>query len=135
MSNERLKILEMISEGKITPNEAEKLLQALEASVTTKASTTKDTPRFIVVKVDPKSDGGDKVNIRVPLQVLRAGMKLASFLPGAAKEKIDEKLKEKGVNFDINQVTPENLEELIKSFSDLTVDVDGQNEKVKIFCE
>jgi hypothetical protein len=37
--------------------------------------------------------------------------------------------------FDINNVTPQNLEELIEQLRELTVDVDNENTKVRVFCE
>ena len=44
-------------------------------------------------------------------------------------------LREQGVQFDLNQIKPENLEEIIDQIGDLTVDVDDKNAKVKVFCE
>jgi hypothetical protein len=40
-----------------------------------------------------------------------------------------------GVDFDINALKPENLEELVEQLNDLTVDVDQERTKVRIFCE
>jgi hypothetical protein len=37
--------------------------------------------------------------------------------------------------FDINQLKPENLEDLIDHLNDLQVDVDQEKTKVRIFCE
>ena len=42
---------------------------------------------------------------------------------------------EQGVPFDINALKPENLEELVEHLNDLTVDVDQERTKVRIFCE
>ena len=46
-------------------------------------------------------------------------------------------MREKGMNFDINQLKPENLDELIDNLQDLSIDVDKKNRmvKVKVFCE
>jgi hypothetical protein len=77
------------------------------------------------------------VNIRVPVQLLRAGVKLASLIPAQARDEVNDAMRERGVHFDLSQIKPENLEELIDQLNDLTIDVDesrGQT-KVKVFCE
>ena len=38
-------------------------------------------------------------------------------------------------NVDINQIKPENLEDLVEQLGDLTVDVDHETAKVRVFCE
>jgi hypothetical protein len=78
-----------------------------------------------------------KVDLRVPLQLLRAGVRLAGLIPTEARTHVNEALREKGIAFDISQLKPENLEELIAQLNDLSVDIDhakGQA-RVKIFCE
>lgn len=140
MSEERRKILEMLSEGKITVEEAERLLSAIsepsEESYQEEKSEGKARLKYLRVIVEPGSDqeNGEKVNIRVPMKLLRAGIKLASLVPKDALGKVDTHLKEKGINVDISQITEDNLEEIIESLNDLTVDVEGK-EKVRIFCE
>jgi len=79
MNEERKKILEMLSEGKITVGEAEKLMEALtkdqkESTEIKDASKTK-VFKYLRVLVEPKDTGGDRVNIRIPLNLIRAGMK------------------------------------------------------------
>jgi len=44
-------------------------------------------------------------------------------------------LRKEGIAFDINNITPQNLEELIEQLRELTVDVDNENTKVRVFCE
>jgi hypothetical protein len=39
------------------------------------------------------------------------------------------------VVLDLNQIKPENLEELVNQLNDLTVDVDQGSNKVRVFCE
>ena len=74
------------------------------------------------------------MNIRVPMKLLRAGIKLASLIPANAQGKVDDALKEKGLNIDISQITENNIGDIIESLDELTVEVDGK-EKVRIFCE
>ena len=143
MSEERRKILEMLSDGKITVDEAEKLLVAIssadsgvERDSTRSQSTDKSLPKYLRVLVEPgaESGNGERVNIRVPLKLVRAGLKLASFVPKHAQTKVNEALSEKGIDMDFSKITSKDLDELISHLDDLSVDIDGE-EKVRIFCE
>ena len=143
MNKEKRKILEMLQKGKINVDEAERLLSAVSGNSTT-ASDQESTSTLspgrklkylrVVVEPTPDSKNGERVNIRVPINLIRAGLKLASFIPKHAQEKVDEALKEKGIGMDINKLKPEDLEELIVNLNDLQVEVEGE-EKVRIFCE
>ena len=142
MNEERRKILDMLAEGKINTDEAEKLLAAIsseesgEKKSQPKLSSEKQSLKYLRVVVEPAPDNkdGEKVNIRVPMKLMRAGIKLASLVPVDVQGKVQDALKEKGVKLDLSQITEDNLEELIEALSDLTVDVEGK-EKVRIFCE
>ena len=81
--------------------------------------------------------GPTTVNVRVPMQLLRAGVRLASLIPAQAHEQLDQALSRHGVPLTLSQIKPENLEELIDHLEDLTVDVDAKedNTKVRVFCE
>ena len=143
MSENRRRILEMLSGGKITPDEAERLIAALEkepqaASAGAQAEPAKPKSKYLRVLVealDDHSGAPTKVNIRVPMQLLRAGVKLSALIPPQARERANEALREHGVPFDLNQIKPENLEELIEQLNDLTVDVDEDRTRVRVFCE
>ena len=145
MSENRRQVLDMLATGKITPDEAERLIAALEKeapSMGAAAAPTAGAPRYLRLRVEAERDGdGDTlaktVNIRVPLQLLRAGVRLASLVPPQARHSIDEALKEKGVAFDLSQLKPENLEEVIAQLKDVSIDMGEARRKVKvkIFCE
>lgn len=132
MSDEKTRILTMLSEGKVSVEEAEKLLKAVETSVVeqdnTQRSSEKKLPKFIRVQVD--SSDGDKVNVKVPIQILRSGVRLASLLPAEAQGSINNTMN----GIDLSKIGPENIDQFIESLADFTVDVDGPD-KVKIFCE
>jgi hypothetical protein len=97
----------------------------------------KTKPKYVRVVVDDngKGTGATKVNIRVPMQLLRSGVKLAALIPKAAQEHVNDALHEHGVQLDLSQIKPENLEELVDQLDELTVDVDDKDVKVRIFCE
>jgi hypothetical protein len=69
------------------------------------------------------------------MQLLRAGVRLTALIPPRAREEVNAAMAGEGIPFDINQLKPENLEELIEHLSDFTVDVDNANAKVKVYCE
>lgn len=142
MTEERRQILEMLAAGKINAGEADRLLGALQggSSTATAVATAPSRPKFIRVMVDAKEGKNDKpihVNVRVPIALLRAGVRLASLVPSIAQEKVNEELRKNGIDFDIRQIKPENINEVIDQLQDLTVDVDHEDDdvKVRIFCE
>ena len=156
MNEHRRQILEMLAAGKITADEAERLLSALEAEAAPAAdfngriagngsadTNVKTRAKYIRVLVEADEymtgmKGQTTVNVRVPLQFLRAGVRLASLIPKQAHDQLDEALNRHGIPLTLSQIKPENLEELIDHLEDLTVDVDGKegnNTKVRVFCE
>jgi hypothetical protein len=131
-------ILADLEKGKITVKEAERLLAALYEDVDPEPKTgfRGNKPKYLRVLVEPKSDSenGERVNIRVPINLIRAGLKWASFIPNHSQKKVGDALKEKGLDVDLNTLTPEDLDELIVNLNDLQVEVDG-DEVVRVFCE
>ena len=138
MNDNRRQILDMLASGKITAQEAERLIAALERNgVGATAMSESDKVKYLRVLVDTTDplDGPTKVNVRVPMQLLRAGVRLTGVIPASAREEVNNALRKEGIAFDINNVTPQNLEELIEHLRELTVDVDNENTKVRVFCE
>jgi hypothetical protein len=145
MNADRRSILDMLAEGKINAEEAERLLLAMDRGGSASTANAEarpghnGQPKYLRVAVDtdePGDDGGPtKVNIRVPMALLRAGVRLTSLIPPAARDQVNAELAKNGMPFDINQLKPENLEDLVEALSDLSVDVDQEKTKVRIFCE
>jgi len=149
MNEHRRQILQMLAEGKVTADEAERLISAVEEPAGARPadsgapSSAKVPPKYLRVQVDSEDNGGKdgptKVNVRVPMQLLRAGVKLAYLIPAAALQKANVAMQEKGIPVDLSQIKPENLEDLVAHLSDLTVDVDQKDAstkvKVRVFCE
>jgi hypothetical protein len=139
MSEDQRKILDMLSEGKISVDEAEKLLEALkqgDPGQTEGPSRGSIGWKYLRVLVEPgpNSQSKDRVNIRVPMKLIRAGMKWAAFIPKHAQSSVNKALHDKGIDVDFGKMTPKDIEELVSNLDELTVDVEG-SEKVKIFCE
>lgn len=147
MNEHRRQILQMLSEGKISADEAERLISAMEgpsgATSFESVASGKPRPKYLRVVVDSEEDGRHegptKVNVRVPLQLLRAGVKLAGLLPAQALHRANSAMQEQGIPLDLSQIKPENLEDLVEQLNDLQVDVDQKDAntkvKVRVFCE
>ena len=141
MDTDRRSILQMLADGKITPDEAERLLTAMDRSGapawTPSQSAPGGSPKYlrVVVDADDAASGPTKVNVRVPMALLRAGVRLTSVIPPQAREHINAEMGKNGVPFDIGQLRPENLEEMLDQLNDLQVDVDQERTKVRVFCE
>jgi hypothetical protein len=136
MNDDRRQILDLLAEGKITAEEAERLIAAVEKSDAPQSRAGGAVKYLrVLVDADDPNDGPTKVNVRVPMQLLRAGVKLTGVIPDRAREQVNEAMRKEGIPFDINKLTPDNLEEMIEQLRDLTVDVDNASAKVRVFCE
>jgi hypothetical protein len=84
-SEERMQILKMIEEGKISAGEGAELLRALEK----KEPPTPPEPlrgasaaRWFRVRITDLSTGRNKVNVNIPMGLVQVGMKMgARFAP------------------------------------------------------
>ncbi len=140
MNEERLRILNMLAEGKITAREAASLLDALgggKAAPEGSPPGPPASPRYLRVVVEgDEGEHGGRVNVRVPFNLIRAGVRLAALLPPSVNDQINKALKENGLDLDVSKIRPENLEEIVEHLGELTVDVEGnRGEKVRVFCE
>lgn len=139
MKEERSQILNMLSEGKITPEEAEKLLSAAEkqerSQTIPKTIDEAIEGKFFYVQVEPKEGkSSDRVSVKVPMALLKAGLNIAGLIPKDTQAKINESMREKGMSFDITQINPENIQELMDSLELLTVDVDSEDATIQVYC-
>jgi hypothetical protein len=140
MNEQRRQILEMLAEGKITADEAERLIEALarEQPAGT-AAQGKARPKYLRVVVNAEDggagDGPSRINVRVPLQLLRAGVRLTSLIPPQALIQVNAQLAKSGVPIDLTQLKPQHIEDLVEHLDDIIVDIDDPTSKVKVFCE
>ena len=80
---ERMKILEMVREAKISPEEGARLLQALQAG--DKKGTNGRDPRWLHIRITDLSTGQAKVNVNIPMSLVSVGIKMgARFAPSSA---------------------------------------------------
>ncbi len=143
MIENRKRVLDMLAEGKITSDEAERLLYAIDRPPTP-GESGEEQPRpaakYLRVVVEPGIDkgengGGERVNIRIPMALIRAGVKLAALVPADAATGINEALRSKGFDLDVRSLKTDELDKLVDALRDLEVDVDGPDERVRIYVE
>lgn len=125
MSEERLRILEMVAEGKISAAEAEKLMETMEVSDNKYQDKPKKTSakKSKSLKILVQEGGKEKVNLSIPLSLAQA---FSGFIPENTKSKLEDK------NININ--------ELLENFETGTedgklIDIDEGNEHVEIRIE
>jgi hypothetical protein len=140
MSEQRKEILQMLAEGKVTAEEAEQLIAALDRNQPSTAASDgrpKGRPKYLRVLVDSNedADGPVRVNVRIPMQLLRAGVRLTSLIPPSALGHANDELRRNGIPFDLSQLKPEQIEELIEHLDEMTIEVDQAEQKVRVFCE
>jgi hypothetical protein len=135
MNDERRQILDMLAEGKISAEDADKLLDKLGAddagvTRTPSSSPTEKSSKLKYLRVVVDSADGDKVNVRVPLALIKTGIKLSAVLP----DHVAEKLNDQGV--DLGRLGELDNDELYESLRELQVDVNsGDGDVVRVFCE
>jgi hypothetical protein len=143
MSEQRRQILEMLAEDKITADEAERLIAALEPeqpdSPPSGASRPKPRPKYLRVVMNSDDDGSGggpfRLNVRVPLQLLRAGVRLTSLIPDQALTRINAELDKSGVPIDLGELKAKDLEALVDQLDEVTFDMDDPGSQMRVFCE
>ena len=160
MSDDTRRVLELLAQGKITVDEATELLRAMgdaeHPGGQDEPGSRSSQLRYIKIAVKKNARSGDdsrrayawpgmacgdrrggdhEVNIRVPMALVRSGMRLGAFVPGGA-DFIAQALRERGVNIDhFSKMTPDQLEAILKEMGEITVDVDQGRAQVRISAE
>jgi hypothetical protein len=145
MSEDRRRILDLLAAGKITPDEAERLLTALEARAREAApqagpGITGDPsplvealPKYLYVKV--LAVNGDNVDVKIPVALVRSGLKFTSLIPPQAMDKINASMAEKGISVDFSNLKREDIDELVTALRETEITVDAKNgDKVRVYC-
>lgn len=136
MNEEVMRILEMVKNGKITPEEGEKLLSAI--GVDKANAPAKKRATMLRVRIDahdPSKEDQARVNVNIPLSLAKKMTGLVKLVPKDAKDELEDK----GIDLDAI-----NLKELIEMFEDgeLTeelVNIDAGDEtkgaKVRVYVD
>lgn len=121
---ERLRILKMIEEGKISAEDGARLLEALSVGEQRRAegpASQSGSPRWFRVRVTDLNTGKNKVNVNIPMGLVNVGMKMgARFAPDM-----------EGIDFD-------QISEMVRSGATgklIEVEDAEDGERVEIFVE
>lgn len=171
MSEESRRVLDLLAQGKITVDEADRLLAAIGpastgsaatgAAAAGKGTTTSEAPspkylRITVTKTRswPGDDGeharrawmwpgylggrNREVTIRVPVALVRNGMRLGAMIPGLTGALAQARLRERGVDVDLSKIDADTIDRLVSEFGEMNIDVDsgrGGKAQIRITCE
>ena len=145
------RILDMLSQGKITVDEADRLIKALntnqpaEAAAAEPATGARPARWFRINIHKPAKDEAHRpkdVNIRVPIAVVKGGMRLGAIIGTFAGEKAARRMKARGldidlaaINSDLSQMNGPEFDEFLRSLNDTNIEIDDGRAQVRITCE
>jgi hypothetical protein len=143
MNEQKKQILQMLADGKITVDDAERLLTALDNGEPGNPESVSGEPKddkklkFLHIKMESQSDHfgeKDNIDIKIPILLLKAGIKLGTLMPERVRTKLNSRLNEKGLNIDLNRISPEHIDTIITVLKESTIDIDSEGDKIKIYC-
>jgi hypothetical protein len=140
MSDDTRRILDLLAQGKITVDEADRLIAAVgEQAAAPKAEECEPGKlRYLRITVHKPANErcGDKdVNIRVPIAMVRGGMRLGAMIPGLVGDQLRAKLREQKLDMDFSKLDPAALESVLKDLGEMNIDIDSGKAQVRITCE
>lgn len=120
MNDERMHIFRMLANGKITAEEADRLLRAIEESKAADSSSTpSDKPRWLRIRIT--EDGVEKVKLNLPLSLARMGL---AFLPSTAMLQINAK------GIDLERLLQADLAE-----AGTLIELEDEGNKIEVYVE
>jgi hypothetical protein len=152
MSDETRRVLDLVAQGKITVDEADRLLNAMSADRPAETATADagadDRPRARWFRINihkPAKDSSHTpkdVNIRVPIAIVKGGMRLGAIIATFAGEKAAQRMKERGldldlstINGDLSRMNGAEFDLFMKSLDETNIDIDDGKAQVRITCE
>jgi hypothetical protein len=148
MSAETKKVLEMLAAGKISTEDAERLLDKISGATAATGATGSQSsatatstggaatpnaanakrPRYLRIQVE--RPGREGTSIRVPIPFVRSGRHWMAILP----ERVSDKLREHG--FDFGSLEAMSDEDFQRTLGQMNVDIESDGGKrVRIYCE
>jgi len=145
-NDHRRRILDLLAQGKINVDDADQLLRALGASslepeTGTAEPGSKQVARWIRVTVDKAARDGKpakQVSIRVPMALVRGGVRLGTIFPGFARkdgDTVSQHLRDHGVDVDWSKLDLSQLDAVLQNLDETTIDVDKGRAQVRISYE
>ena len=152
MSDESRRVLDLLAQGKITVDEAQHLLSALgapppgpDAAAGAGDDADRPAPRWVRINIHKPAKEGHRpkdVNIRVPVSVMKGGIRLGAIIATFAGEKAARRMRERGIDLDLSTINgdlsklngPE-FEQFLKSLDDVNIEIDDGKAQVRITAE
>jgi hypothetical protein len=148
-TDETRRVLDLLAQGKITVDEADRLITTLTANrpaeTADAAATSRDAVRWIRINVHkPAMDGHRQkdVNIRVPIAVVRGGMRLGAIIGTFAGTNAARRMKAEGhdidlakISSDLSQMNGPEFDEFMKSLNETNIEIDDGKAQVRITAE
>lgn len=124
MNEEKMKILKMLEEKKISSAEAMELLEALARLEGKESRSAKGGARFLRIRVYENGAPEAKVNVNIPIA-------WSKFMAPFIEQKIGEKLRAKGYELDTEKIR----EALEAGDIGKIIDINDDGNKVEIAIE
>lgn len=122
MKEEKLQILKMIEEGKITADEGVELLNAFEETEMSRKISS--SAKWLRVRVYDSNTGKGKVNVNIPISLIDIGLKISTKYHADLKEQLG------GVNLS------EIIDAVKNGAEGKLVEVEDENgDRVEVFVE
>ena len=132
------RVLELLTQGRITVDEAEQLLGALRDAPAAEPEARQTPPRWMHVTIDKAARDGRPartVNIRVPLSLARSGVRLGAMFPFVFGPRLKEEFRKQGVDFDLSKIDLSDIEAAARDLGETTIDVDDGKAQIRVRCE
>ena len=144
MNDDTRRVLDLLAQAKITVDEADQLLRAMAAAPTPGAGASgpdeaaRPALRWVRIAVHKQAKEGHKdkdVNIRVPISIVRSGMRLGALIPGLAGDQVAAKMRERGLDVDFSKLDGAAIDAILKDLGDTNIEIDSGRAHVRITCE
>jgi len=144
MSDDTRRVLDLLAQGKITVEDADRLLRAMTAEEPRRqdeaGAPAAERPqlRWVRIAVHKAAKDGHRdkdVNIRVPIAIVKSGMRLGALIPGMAGEQVSARLRERGLDIDFSKLDAAAIEEVLKELGETNIEIESGKSQVRITCE
>jgi len=146
MAENRKRVLDLLAAGKIDAAEADRLLLALEtgngpeekAQDADLRAQDIGSAKYLCVRTTPKEGAPPDtavVDVRIPLLLVRAGMKLGMIIPESGYTALSGNLREHGIDLDLDSLNENGIEALVEALSSSSIDIDTEHERIRIYCD
>jgi hypothetical protein len=146
MSDDTRRILDLLASGKVTVDEADQLLYAVAAPPPQTSAAApppapgaeRPKPRWVRINVHKTAQQGshDKdVNIRIPIAIVRSGMRIGALIPGLAGDQFAAQMRAKGLDIDFSKLDAATIETVLREIGDTNIEIESGKAQLRITCE